>query len=153
MKLYFLRHGKADWPDWDRPDSERPLTKDGKKEMKQVAAALVERGVKTGVILSSPLPRAQQTAEIAAAAFGLPLTLESALAPGFDSEKLRVLLQTHAGRDVMLVGHEPDFSRLIEDLTGGIVVMPKAGVARIDLANPEDLHGELRWLVTPRMLR
>jgi phosphohistidine phosphatase len=152
MKLYFLRHGKADWPGWDRPDTERPLTKDGKKEMKKVAAALVERGVKTDVILSSPLPRAQETAELAAEAFGLAVTLEPALAPGFDSEKLRVLLQTHAGRDIMLVGHEPDFSHLIEDLTGGIVVMSKAGVARIDLANAGDLHGELRWLVTPKML-
>jgi phosphohistidine phosphatase len=153
MKLYFLRHGRADWPNWDKPDAERPLDTVGKKDTRRVAAALAARGVKTDVILSSPLPRAQQTAEITAAAFGLTVSTEPGMAPGFNSEALHALLQKYGGQNVMLVGHEPDFSRLIEDLTGGIVVMAKAGVARVDLANADDLHGELRWLMPPKMLR
>jgi len=153
MKLYFLRHGGADWPDWNGPDSERPLTKGGKKEVRQVAEALVERGVTTDVILSSPLPRAHQTAEIAGAVLGTAVSVEGALAPGFDAEALRTLLRAHDGRNVMFVGHEPDFSRMVEALTGGTVVMAKAGVARIDLAHADEVRGELRWLVTPKILR
>jgi len=153
MKLYFLRHGVADWPDWNGPDTERPLTKDGKKEVKRVADALVERGVRTDVILSSPLPRAHQTAEIAGAALDTAVTVEATLAPGFAEDALRKLLLAHEGRNVMFVGHEPDFSRMVEALTGGSVVMAKAGVARIDLANADEARGELRWLVTPKILR
>jgi len=66
MELYFLRHGEADWPDWHKSDDERPLTKRGKKEMHEVAAFLVRLKVRTSLILTSPLPRAAQTAEIAA---------------------------------------------------------------------------------------
>jgi phosphohistidine phosphatase len=153
MKLYFLRHGVADWPDWNGPDNERPLTKGGQKEVRRVAEALAEHGVQTDVILSSPLPRAQQTAEIAGAALGSAVTVEAALAPGFNVEALRTLLRAHDGRNVMFVGHEPDFSRMVEALTGGSVVMAKAGVARIDLANADEARGELRWLVTPKILR
>ena len=105
------------------------------------------------MILSSPLPRAQQTAEIAGAALGTAVSVEAALAPGFDEDALRKLLRAHDGRNVMFVGHEPDFSRMVEALTGGSVVMAKAGVARIDLANADEARGELRWLVTPKILR
>ena len=66
MELYFLRHGEADWPDWKKSDDERPLTKRGKKEMHEVAAFLVRLKVQPDLILTSPLPRAAQTAEIAA---------------------------------------------------------------------------------------
>ena len=153
MKVYFFRHGVADWPDWNGPDSERPLTKGGKKEVKRVAESLVEHGVSTDVILSSPLPRAHQTAEIASAALGTAVSVDPALAPGFHVEALRALLHAHDGKNVMFVGHEPDFSRLVEALTGGAVVMAKSGVARVDLETADQARGELRWLVTPKMLR
>ena len=65
MLIYFLRHGEADWPDWKKPDDERPLTEKGKKEMHQVGAFLANLSVKPDVVLTSPLPRASQTAEIA----------------------------------------------------------------------------------------
>src|SRR5437763_13097636 len=66
MELYFLRHGEADWPDWKKSDDERPLTKRGKKEMHEIAAFLVRLKVRPNLILTSPLPRASQTAEITA---------------------------------------------------------------------------------------
>ena len=68
MKLYFLRHGKADWPNWDKPDDERPLTEDGKKETATVAKLLARLEI-APAILTSPLPRASQTAEIAGKVF------------------------------------------------------------------------------------
>ena len=64
MKLCFLRHGEADWPNWTKPDNERPLTERGRKEMKRVAKFLERLKLVPDVILTSPLPRASQTAEI-----------------------------------------------------------------------------------------
>src|SRR3954451_13952801 len=66
MLLYFLRHGEADWPDWKKADDERTLTEKGKKEMHEVGAYLANLSVKPDVVLTSPLPRPWQTAEIAA---------------------------------------------------------------------------------------
>ncbi len=61
MRLYFLRHGKADWPDWTGPDEERPLTPEGKKEVHAVAQLIVRLKIAPDLILTSPLVRARQT--------------------------------------------------------------------------------------------
>src|SRR5438046_10200958 len=66
MDLYFLRHGEADWPDWQKSDDERPLTDFGKKEVRDVPKFLARLKVRPDLIVTSPLPRAAQTAEIAA---------------------------------------------------------------------------------------
>ncbi len=153
MKLYFLRHGKATWPNWDKPDDERPLTQKGKKQMRRVAQSLANFKVSPSVILSSPLPRAYQTAAIVAEALGLAVTEEPALAPGFNGDRLAELLRKYAGPDVMVVGHEPDFSNTIATLTGGEVLMAKAGLARVDMDDTNPTRGELVWLVPPKFLR
>ena len=150
--IYFLRHGKADWPDWSRPDDERPLSQEGKKQMRRVALVLAKRGVRPALLFSSPLPRAHETAVIAGRALGLPVGVEPSLAPGFGVDALRLLLEMHPGQDLMLVGHEPDFSNVIEALTGGVVVMAKAGIACVDLSDTSPPAGELRWLVSPHFL-
>jgi phosphohistidine phosphatase len=149
MKVYFLRHGEADWPHWDKPDDERPLTRKGKKEMRKVAKFLADTEVAPAAILTSPLPRALQTAEIAAKALDLDVTEEPSLAPGFDAEKLSTLLLAHATKDIMLVGHEPDFSTVISVLTGGSVKLAKAGVARVDIE--AGMKGQLIWLIPPKI--
>ena len=69
MKLYFFRHGQADWPNWNKPDDERPLTKEGAKEVRKVAKLLLQLKI-SPLILTSPLPRASQTAEIVADVLG-----------------------------------------------------------------------------------
>jgi phosphohistidine phosphatase len=66
VKLFFLRHGEADWPHWNRSDDERPLTDHGQEEMRKVAALLERLAVSPDMILTSPLPRAAQTAEVVA---------------------------------------------------------------------------------------
>jgi phosphohistidine phosphatase len=152
MKLYLLRHGKADWPDWDQPDDERPLTKEGKREMRRIAQFLADVNVAPGVILSSPLPRAYQTAEIAAEALGLEVQEEPALGKGFGAAKARALIKRAQGADLMLVGHEPDFSAVIRALTGGMVKLGKGGIARIDV-NEEASLGRLIWLIPPKIAR
>ncbi len=153
MRVYFLRHGEADWPDWQGSDDERPLTKKGKKEMKRVAEYFSDHEIEPDVLLSSPLPRAAETAEMVADELELEVTEEPALAPGFDSEKLADLLKQHAGQDVMLVGHEPSFSEAVATLTGANMKLAKAGLARVDVDDPNQLRGQLIWLLSPKLMK
>ena len=156
MVVYFLRHGPAgSRSEWEGPDGLRPLTDDGRKAVGRAAEALARAGVVVDAILTSPLVRARQTAEIAAAALGVvhdDLVDDERLAQGFGKAALADILAEHRGqRALMVVGHEPDFSATIADLTGGSVVMKKAGVARVDL-DPAAMRGELVWLLAPRIL-
>ncbi|MBA2241495.1 MAG: phosphohistidine phosphatase SixA [Chthoniobacterales bacterium] len=150
MKVYFLRHGKADWPNWDKPDDERPLNKKGRKQMGRVVKFLCNLEPKISLVLSSPLPRALQTAEIAADYLGLELEEEPALGKGFDATKLRRILKERADEELMIVGHEPSFSTVIGELTGGRVKLPKAGIAVVDVSDGAR-EGELVWLLPPRI--
>lgn len=152
MQLYFLRHGEADWPGWTKPDDERPLTDFGKKEARQVAKFLNRLKVKPDLIVSSPLPRALQTAEAAAEQLKAKLRQDEALEPGFGISELSAVLKRHPSKALMLVGHEPDFSSVISALTGGFIKMSKAGVALIDI-DLETEKGRLLWLFPPRFAR
>ena len=147
MRLYFLRHGAADWPDWDKPDDERPLTEEGRRELDQVGKLLVRLKARPDLILTSPLPRAAQTAEIAATHLRAPVFEDKLLAPGFGAEDLKRLLGKYPKQVLMLVGHEPDFSSTIASLTGGRVKVSKAGVALVEV---ESGKSELRWLFPPK---
>jgi phosphohistidine phosphatase len=152
MQLYFLRHGEADWPHWTRPDDERPLTDFGKKEVRQVAKFLDRVKVKPNLIVTSPLPRALQTAEVAAEQLKTKLRQDEALEPGFGISELRTLLKRHGSKVLMLVGHEPDFTSVISALTGASLKLSKAGVALVDF-DPETEKGRLFWLFPPRVAR
>jgi len=152
MQLYFLRHGEADWPHWTRSDDERPLTDFGKKEARQVAKFLGSLKVKPNLILTSPLPRASQTAEVAAEQLKTKLRQDEALEPGFGIDELRTLLKRHGSKVLMLVGHEPDFTSVISALTGASLKLSKAGVALVDF-DPETEKGRLLWLFPPKVAR
>jgi phosphohistidine phosphatase len=153
MKLYFLRHGIADWPDWDPArDLERPLTKDGMKKMKEQARALADLDLKIDAVLSSPYTRAYQTADIVAGKLGLEVKTEPRLAPGFNTDKLAELIEPFADdQALLLVGHEPTLSTVIAELIGGgRVQMKKGTLARVDVNR--ELQGELVWLLQPKIL-
>jgi phosphohistidine phosphatase len=152
MQLYFLRHGEADWPGWTKPDDEQPLTDFGKKEVRQVAKFLDRLKASPDLIVSSPLPRALQTAEVAAEQLKTKLRQDEALEPGFGISELSTLLKRHHSKALMLVGHEPDFSSVISALTGGFIKMSKAGIALVDL-DPETEKGRLLWLFPPKFAR
>jgi phosphohistidine phosphatase len=149
MKLCFLRHGEADWPNWNKPDDERPLTERGRKEVKRVAKFLERLRFSADVILTSPLPRASQTAEIVAQRLGIELKTDSALAHGFKVERLRRLLAKADANCIMVVGHEPEFSGVIKELTGGEVKLSKAGTALLEV-NRGYTSGKLLWLFPPK---
>ena len=153
MRLYFLRHGIADWPDWDPArDHERPLTKDGMKKLRDQARCLADLGVKFDAILSSPYTRAYQTADIVAGKLGLEVKSEPLLAPGFSPDKLAEIVKSFDGdQSLLLVGHEPSFSTVIAELIGGgRVQLKKGALARVDVNR--ELQGELVWLLPPKVL-
>ena len=152
MQLYFLRHGEADWPGWTKPDDERPLTDFGKKEARQVAKFLNRLKVKPDLLVTSPLPRALQTAEVAAEQLKTKLRQDEALEPGFGISELRTVLKRHHLKILMLVGHEPDFTDVISALTGACLKLSKGGVGLIDV-DPEAAEAKLLWLFPPKFAR
>ncbi len=157
LKLYFLRHGQAgNRQDWHGDDSARPLTGEGKKRMEREAAAIWKLGLPLEIIISSPLVRAFQTAEIVAKAKGSAarLVTDERLGPGFGPEHLAALVaKHHRARGLMLVGHEPDFSETISQVTGGgRLTMKKGALACVEVEDRAPLKGTLVWLIPPKML-
>lgn len=152
MRLYFLRHGEADWPNWDRPDDERPLTERGKKEMRKVAKFLFELDIPLDDILSSPLPRARQTADIIAERFKLHVRDQETLSGGFDMSGLKELVQKYPVDNLMVVGHEPSFTEVICGLTGADCKLSKGGVALVEL-DEKEMKGRLLWLFPPKIAK
>ena len=138
--IWLLRHGDAE-DGAGKPDSERELTEKGRRQAADAGRALERLGVTLEACLSSPRIRALQTAELACEPYGLEVELDQRLAGGdFDP------LELAAGRgEVLLVGHEPDFSGAVAHLTGSRVKMKKGGLAGIDdhllhaLYRPKDL--------------
>jgi phosphohistidine phosphatase len=139
--IWLLRHGDAQD---GSPDAERPLTDKGREQSRAAGAALRALGVELDACLTSPKVRAADTARIACAELGdVEPQLEPKLAGGpFDAEALAAGL----GDDVLLVGHDPDFSTAVHSLTGAQVRMKKGGLAAVD-------RGELVALLRPRELR
>ena len=138
--LWLLRHGDAED---GSPDAERRLTRKGRDQSKTAGRALAAIGVKLDACLASPKVRAAETARLACDALGVEPELEPKLAGGpFDAEALAAGL----GDDVLLVGHDPDFSSAVRALTGAQVRMKKGGLAGIE-------SGELRVLLRPNELK
>ena len=134
--LWLLRHGDAAE---GSPDAERPLTGKGEKQARAAGLALGKLGVKVSACLTSPKVRAVQTARLACEPLGVEPQLEPKLAGGpFDAEALAAGL----GDDVLLVGHDPDFSMAVHALTGAQVRMKKGGLAGVE-------KGELMVLLRP----
>ena len=134
--LWLLRHGDAAQ---GSPDAERPLTEKGERQSRAAGRALAALGVRVDACLTSPKVRAADTAKLACEALGIEPQLEPKLAGGpFDAEALAAGL----GDNVLLVGHDPDFSMAVHALTGAQVRMKKGGLAGVE-------KGELRTLLRP----
>ena len=146
-QLWLLRHGEAVPHDID--DAARELTERGRDQARAAGRALAALGVKIHLAFTSPKVRARDTALLACAELGCDDPIEhAALAGGFDRDDALELLAA-AGDDqrVLVVGHEPDFSQVVHDLTGGRVALKKGGLAAVRL---EGTSGELIVLLRPR---
>jgi phosphohistidine phosphatase len=138
--IYFLRHGDAEHETQD--DDARKLTSKGERQAEAAGRALAALRVNVDVCLTSPKARAEQTARLACQHLDAPVEIVEELRGGsFDA------LALAAGRgDVLLVGHEPDFSNAVAELTGGRVKLRKGGIACVE---DNLLHALLR----PKELR
>lgn len=159
-ELYLIRHGIAEprgdaWPD----DAKRPLSEDGIDSMKKEARGLARLNIGIDVILSSPLVRTKQTAEIVGASLDSRPTIVhiDSLAPGGSYAALVADLEKHSRKHaIALVGHEPGIGELAARLIGSRhpIEFKKGAICRIDLDEiPPSGPGDLRWMVTPKILR
>jgi phosphohistidine phosphatase SixA len=108
--------------------------------------------MRSDLIVTSPLPRASQTAKIAAEYLKAKLREDELLSPGFGMSELKTILKRHRAKSIMLVGHEPDFTTVISGLTGASLKLSKAGVALVDV-DAESEQGKLLWLFPPKLAR
>lgn len=160
LELYLVRHGVAedrgeDWPD----DSKRPLTSGGIAKLRKEARGLVALGVTIDQIITSPLVRTRQTADVLAEILKNkpPIALSDALAPAGTPAAVIQEIGRHARKTrIALVGHEPNLGELAAQLIGAKAPLEfkKGGICRIDFeVLPPKGVGALRWFVMPKMLR
>jgi phosphohistidine phosphatase len=166
MNLYILRHGIASAPGEDglpktMPDAERPLSAKGKQRLWGVTGAMRKMEIAFDAVVSSPLLRARQSAQIVTEALDLrrKLVLTDHLMPD-GSPKLLVEQLTTLGprsKDILLVGHEPYLSKLMAMLLAGdtdaAIDLRKGGLARLEVEKlRHDRCATLAWLLTPKQM-
>jgi phosphohistidine phosphatase len=152
-QLWLLRHAEAE-PHGVRLDSDRALTERGEQQARAAGVALARLDVTFDAVLFSPKVRARRTAELAAEGWSAELRerLEeyAPLAGDFDAARaLEALSGVPGDGRVLLVGHEPDMSRVLAGLTSSRADFKKGGVAALRL---EGASGELMVLLRPREL-
>jgi phosphohistidine phosphatase len=159
MKLLLVRHAVA-VPSGTPgiSDDERPLTPEGEAEFRVAAQGLARIARRPDVLLTSPLPRARVTAEIAAWAFKyLEPRIEPALAHESVEGIVAALKGYPQGATVALVGHEPVLSALLARLLGASqgerFALAKGGAALVDLPDGPAVPGQLTWFLPARVLK
>jgi phosphohistidine phosphatase len=158
MEVYLLRHGIAEPRGAGRTDAERKLTEEGRQKLRQVLARARAAKVEPSLILTSPLIRAVQTAQIAAEVLryqGAIVTAD-ALLPSSSARAVWRELGAHAGEAaVLLAGHEPLLSETASYLVGAsrvVVDLKKGALLRIDLeVSGAEPRGVIQWLLTPKL--
>ena len=165
MELFVIRHAIAEplGKENEFSDEKRALTADGRSRMRDIAKGLSKLGIEFDLILTSPLSRAVETAEIVAMA-GRPTKTEIKqtvnLAPGASANKLFAEIKRLSGVEaIALIGHQPDLgeliSRIVQRSSGSVSIqMKKGSVCCLDITETvPTLRGEIAWLMTPRHLR
>ena len=149
QQLWLLRHGEA-VPHESKPDFERELTARGERQAAAAGEALARLGLELAACYTSPLVRARDTAAIACRSLNVVPQERPVLGKGFDLDAARELQAEHdAGERILLVGHNPSFAQVVQDLTGARVDMKKGGAAAIRISGA---RGELLALLGPREL-
>lgn len=148
-QVWLLRHGEA-VPHGSRSDSDRELTPRGERQAVTAGRALARLGLELDACYTSPKVRARETARLACEEVGVTFEEASSVAAGFDADDCRELLHAHDdGACILLVGHEPDLSRLVGDLTGARLALKKGGVVAVEL---DGRRGVLLTALRPREL-
>ena len=149
QQLWLLRHGEAE-PHDARPDAERRLTDRGREQSRVAGCALAALKIQIHLAFTSPKVRARDTAVLACEPLGVEPIDHAALFAGFDvSDALELLGAAGTDQRVLVVGHDPDFSQVVYDLTGARIDFKKGGIAAVRL---DGTSGELIVLLRPREL-
>jgi phosphohistidine phosphatase len=151
--IVLVRHGIAE-DKGTKADADRELTDAGVEKMKEIAMALARIVPDADTIYSSPLVRAKQTAELVARAFDPPLAITEteALTPRARIAAFRELLSHAGGETIICVGHEPNLSMILNELTGmppDSVNLKKGGSYALRMTGPD---AQLEWMLAPRIL-
>jgi len=152
-QLWLLRHAEAE-PHGTRADAQRRLTERGREQARLAGLAIRRLQTPFDAVLFSPRVRARQTAELAAEAWSEQqralLAVHRPLSAGFDAaQALEAIAGGPANTRVLLVGHEPDLSTIVAELTGARADVKKGGLAIVRL---QSARGELVALMRPREL-
>ncbi|HLG15276.1 MAG TPA: phosphohistidine phosphatase SixA [Blastocatellia bacterium] len=164
MDLYVIRHAIAQplGRKNDFTEEKRALTPEGRDRMREAAKGLRALGVTVDLILTSPLARAVQTAEVVAGVLGMKekeVERTNNLAPGSSHVKLFGEIKKRNGvESIALVGHQPELGQLISRIISGSVdlsiQLKKGGVACVNVTETVPvLRGSLAWLLAPAQLR
>lgn len=159
MQIYILRHGIAEDGHAGQPDSERALTSEGRKKLRNVMRAAAAADVRPSLILTSPYRRALQTAQLAAEvlAYQGDVLRTSALEPSASPQAVWEEIRVHKDEpEILLSGHEPLFSALTAYLLGCAnlqIDFKKAGLACVEAGRfGGEPHGVLKWYLTPKLV-
>lgn len=155
MKIYFLRHQEAEPRLQGKPDSERRLTEAGANLMKDEAIGMKKKGILFDLVATSPLKRSVESAEIIAKEMGYneDILKTDLLLPGTTYEKVLKLLKENIGKkSLLLVGHEPDFGKIIATITASIgqepLPMKKGALCCVESAGESlETPGSERWKI------
>ena len=164
MELYVIRHAIAQplGQKNDFTDEKRALTSEGRERMREAARGLRRIGVEFDLVMTSPLVRAVETAEIITTELDLSrieVRQTKALAPGASADALFAEIKKHKGAEsIALVGHQPDLGEIISKIVQGneslSVGMKKGGVCCLNvIERVPTLRGSLIWLLGPKHLR
>jgi phosphohistidine phosphatase len=159
MDIYFLRHASAGEPKlMPSKDDERHLDKLGVEQSHNVGQALAAMDVRVDAILTSPLPRAAETAEIVAEEIGhkQKLIVEAGLRPGGSYEQFLDVVSRHSGDEaIMAVGHNPSLTEFLNKLLMGedasdVIELKKAAIAKVEKSGST---ATLKWHMPPKVVR
>lgn len=146
-QLWILRHGEAVPHDSRSADDDRELTPRGEEQARDAGAAMAKLFAEIAAAYASPKVRARETARLACAALGVEPVEYGPLRAGFDAGDAEALLLAEKdGAKVLVVGHEPDLSQVVHDLTGARIDLKKGGLAVVEGAT-------LKLLLRPRELQ
>lgn len=163
MDLFILRHGEAGQRvSTGRGDFQRSLSAAGQKEVSDIAASMKNIKIRFDVVITSPLKRAHQTAAIVAKILKIEKKMQDWVELSPEGNRLDLynkLSKFKQQSSVLIVGHEPYLSGMISEIINdgnkdGRIILKKAGLARIRIiSSTPKLQGELRWLLTPKLLK
>ena len=154
MNLYLIRHGDSES---DKPDELRALTPVGRDAASKAAKWVTKIVEKPQVLFASPLKRAKETAEPFARGWNTNVETAEWLRANVEPSAVIEELKKRKEQDIVLVGHLPNLGLLLATLVWGLppkeVIIPKGGVAYLDVKSWEPGNSKLKWMVTADLLK